>query len=59
MSQFLIRFAMNHQGVDTAIIGTGSVEHLAENIRAAGRGMLPQTVYEEAKKRLNQGEVRA
>jgi aryl-alcohol dehydrogenase-like predicted oxidoreductase len=59
MNQFLIRFALNHPGLDTAIIGTGSVEHLAENIQAANHGPLPEAVYEEAKKRLDGVGVKA
>jgi len=50
---FLIRFALTHPGVSTGIIGTKSVEHLAENVRAASAGKLADDVYREAKRRLD------
>jgi aryl-alcohol dehydrogenase-like predicted oxidoreductase len=53
MSDFLIRMAISHPDVDTAIIGTGSVAHLSENIQAANRGILSAEVYAEAKRRLD------
>jgi len=52
MSQFLLRFALNHSGISTLIIGTKNQEHLAENIRAADAGPLPAAVYQEACQRL-------
>lgn len=53
MDALLIRFAMNHPGIGTMIIGTKSIEHLKENIKAARSGCLAKDVYEEAKKRLD------
>ncbi len=53
MNQFLVRFAISHPGMHTAIAGTGSVDHLLENIQAAGRGPLPGEVYDEARHRLD------
>jgi aryl-alcohol dehydrogenase-like predicted oxidoreductase len=53
MNDFLIRFAISHPQVDSAIIGTGSIKHLSENIQAANRGPLPADVYAEAKRRLD------
>lgn len=53
MSQFLLRFALNQVGLSTTIIGTKSAAHLAENIKAADRGKLPESVYQEAVKRLD------
>jgi aryl-alcohol dehydrogenase-like predicted oxidoreductase len=51
-SDFLIRFALNHAGLSTMIIGTKNLEHLAANIVAAEKGKLPADVYAEAKRRL-------
>jgi aryl-alcohol dehydrogenase-like predicted oxidoreductase len=52
-NSFLIRFAMNHPGMSTMIIGTKDPDHLAENVRAATQGRLPDDVYAEAKRRLD------
>jgi aryl-alcohol dehydrogenase-like predicted oxidoreductase len=53
MNDFLLRLTISHPDVDTAIIGTGSVDHLTENIQAANRGPLTDAVYAEAKRRLD------
>lgn len=50
---FLIRFAMAHPGVSTMIVGTGNLEHLAENVAAACKGKLADETYAEAKRRLD------
>jgi len=52
-NSFLLRYALTHPGVKTAIVGTKSIEHLAENIKAADRGILSDDVYAEAKRRLD------
>jgi aryl-alcohol dehydrogenase-like predicted oxidoreductase len=52
-NSFLIRFAMNHPGMSTMIIGTKNADHLTENIQAATRGQLPDDVYAEARRRLD------
>lgn len=52
MTDVLIRFALCHKGISTMIIGTGSVEHVRQNIAAANKGPLPAAVYAEAKRRL-------
>ena len=52
-NSFLIRFAMTHPGVSTMIVGTGNLEHLAENVAAAARGTLADEIYAEAKRRLD------
>ncbi len=51
-TQFLLRFTNAHPGMNTNIVGTRSVEHLAENIAAASRPM-PADTYAEAKRRLD------
>ncbi len=50
---FLVRFALNHPGISTMIIGTKNLDHLAANIRAVNRGKLPDDVYREALRRLD------
>jgi aryl-alcohol dehydrogenase-like predicted oxidoreductase len=51
-SAFLIRFALNHPGLSTMIIGTQNPAHLAANIQAASKGQLPDDIYREAQQRL-------
>ncbi len=50
---FLIRYALSHPGIGTIIIGTANSGHLAENIKTAGLGRLPDDVYDEARRRLD------
>ena len=50
---FLLRFTNSHPGMSTNIVGTSNHEHLRENVEAAARGPLPQSTYDEAKKRLD------
>jgi aryl-alcohol dehydrogenase-like predicted oxidoreductase len=49
---WLLRFTLNHPGVDTVIVGTLNPAHLEQNLRAAAAGPLPDDVYDEAKRRL-------
>jgi aryl-alcohol dehydrogenase-like predicted oxidoreductase len=52
-----LRFTLSHPAVDTIIAGTLNQKHLAENVAAAEAGPLPEDVYVEAKRRLdNAGE---
>lgn len=51
-AQFLLRFALSHPGLHTAIVGTQNLDHLAENVQAAEAGSLPDGVLAEAKRRL-------
>lgn len=50
---FLIRFALNHPGLSTMIIGTKNPEHVTANVEAATKGKLSDDVYAEAKRRLD------
>ena len=52
-AQFLLRFALAHPGLHTTIIGTKSLEHLADNIRSVEAGPLAPDVLVEAKRRLD------
>ena len=53
MLEFLLRFTLSHPHVSTTIVGTMNPDHLADNVRAAGKGPLPDDVYEEAKRRVS------
>ncbi len=56
-AQFLLRFAMAHPGLHTTIIGTKSLDHLADNVRAVEAGPLSDDVLSEAKQRLDKAGV--
>jgi aryl-alcohol dehydrogenase-like predicted oxidoreductase len=51
-SQFLIRFGLSHPNLHTAIVGTSSLDHLADNVAAAEAGPLPDETLAEVKHRL-------
>lgn len=53
MNDFLIRFTLSHPGVSTLIIGTKNLDHLVANTRAASQGILADSTYAEAKRRLD------
>lgn len=50
--EFMLRFTLSNSDLDTTIVGTKSVEHLAGNVAAALAGSLPADVLAEAKRRL-------
>lgn len=50
--EFMLRFTLSNSDLDTTIVGTKSVEHLAGNVAAALAGPLPADVLAEAKRRL-------
>lgn len=50
---FLIRFALNHPGIGTMIVGSKNPDHIIANAKAAQKGKLPDDVYAEAKQRLD------
>ncbi len=50
--EFMLRFTLSHPHLDTTIVGTKSVEHLASNIEAALKGPLADDLLAEAKRRL-------
>lgn len=52
-TDFLIRYAISHPGLSSAVLGSRNVEHMLANIEAAEKGRLSDEVYEEAKRRLN------
>jgi aryl-alcohol dehydrogenase-like predicted oxidoreductase len=50
--EFTLRFTLSNRDLDTTIVGTRDVGHLRDNIAAALKGPLPESVMEEAKRRL-------
>jgi aryl-alcohol dehydrogenase-like predicted oxidoreductase len=53
MQDFLIRFALNHPGLGTMIIGSKNPDHIAANAKAAAKGKLTDDIYAEARCRLD------
>jgi aryl-alcohol dehydrogenase-like predicted oxidoreductase len=51
--EFILRFTISNEDLDTTIVGTSNLEHLRDNIEAASKGPLPAAVVEEAKRRLD------
>ena len=51
-TSFILRFTLSHPDVHTTIVGTQNLRHLSENAAAAMHGPLPEDVYVEAKRRL-------
>jgi aryl-alcohol dehydrogenase-like predicted oxidoreductase len=54
---FLLRFAISTPGVTTIIAGTANPDHVRDNVRAARRGPLPDDVYAEARRRLDDAGI--
>ena len=50
--EFTLRFTLSNPDLDTTIVGTRDVGHLRDNIAAALKGPLPESVVQEAKRRL-------
>ena len=50
--EFTLRFTLSNRDLDTTIVGTRDVGHLSDNIAAALKGPLPESVMEEAMRRL-------
>ena len=50
--EFTLRFTLSNPDLDTTIVGTRDAGHLRANIAAALKGPLPESVVEEAKRRL-------
>lgn len=50
--EFTLRFTLSHPGLTTTIVGTRNPDHLKDNIDAAMKGPLPESVVAEAKQRL-------
>jgi aryl-alcohol dehydrogenase-like predicted oxidoreductase len=50
--EFMLRFTISHPDMHTTIVGTANPQHLAANLAAASKGVLPPELYDEAKRRL-------
>ncbi|MBN9619922.1 MAG: aldo/keto reductase, partial [Actinobacteria bacterium] len=51
-NEFMVRYILANPVVVTTILGTGSPQHLRDNVAAAGKGPLPADVYAEAQRRI-------
>jgi len=49
LTEFALRFVLSHPGVDVALVGTISEEHLREDVRYAEKGPLPEEMVRRAK----------
>lgn len=58
-AEIALRFTLAQQGVDTAIVGTTSREHLMANIAAAERGPLPAAAVERIYAAFNAAEAQS
>lgn len=52
-TQFMLRYTIANPSMHTTIVGTANADHLADNLRTAELGPLPQDVYAEAQRRLS------
>ena len=52
-TQFMLRYTISNPSMHTTIVGTANMEHLADNLRTAELGPLPQDVHAEAQRRLS------
>ena len=59
IAQFLLRFAITHPALNTAIIGTTSLAHLKQNIQAVRNGPLAKESWIEAKERLDRAGIKS
>jgi aryl-alcohol dehydrogenase-like predicted oxidoreductase len=50
--EFTLRFTLSDSNLDTTIVGTRNPAHLQQNLDAAAKGPLPESVVAEAKRRL-------
>lgn len=52
-AELILRFTFSHPHCHTTIVGTCNPEHLKENIEAAEKGPLPESLYHEIRTRVN------
>lgn len=50
--EFTLRFTLSNPDLDTTIVGTRDPGHLRDNVAAAAKGPLPETLIAEARRRL-------
>ncbi|WP_010587450.1 aldo/keto reductase [Schlesneria paludicola] len=51
-TELILRFTLTHPHSHTTIVGTCNLDHLAENLDAAAKGPLPQSLYDEVRLRV-------
>jgi aryl-alcohol dehydrogenase-like predicted oxidoreductase len=51
--EFTLRFTLSNPDLDTTIVGTANLDHLAANVAMAAQGPLPDDVMVEARHRLD------
>lgn len=51
-SELILRYTLSHPHCQTAIVGTRSPDHLADNLAASAKGPLPRDLYEQVKQRI-------
>lgn len=51
-AELILRYTLSHPHCHTTIVGTCNLDHLAENVAAAARGPLPETLVEEIRSRV-------
>ena len=59
IAQVLLRFAITHPALNTAIIGTTSLAPLKQNIQAVRNGPLAKESWIEAKERLDRAGIKS
>jgi aryl-alcohol dehydrogenase-like predicted oxidoreductase len=47
--EFILRFTLSHPSLSSTIVGTSSLDHLRGNVAIAGKGALPDDLYQRAK----------
>jgi aryl-alcohol dehydrogenase-like predicted oxidoreductase len=57
-AEFMLRFTLSNPHLDTTIVGTKDLSHLRNNIAFALKGPLPESLAQEAKRRLAPGGPR-
>jgi aryl-alcohol dehydrogenase-like predicted oxidoreductase len=55
--ELVLRFTLSNPDLDTAIVGTRSVDHLRENVAAAARGPLSPDLVTEIKRRTQEARA--
>lgn len=50
--EFMLRFVLSHPDLHTTIVGTSKVNHLENNVEVAAKGVLPEDLVREAKRRI-------
>lgn len=55
--EFMLRFTLSHPAMNTMIVGTTNPDHLADNLAAAQKGVLPDDLYQAARERLDKRTI--